>query len=111
MEARDDPRLDRVRGANREQALYSRLTVSADDIVIDPEQRRAVESAYRRGVHQAFAFAGDLVDDARTIAEARRALTRAENVAGELRYRRKTEGNMMLLDTIRGRLAGRRSKR
>jgi hypothetical protein len=107
MEAFDDPRLDRVRGPIMSKPLVS-LTISAADIVIDPEQRRAVEGAYRRGVHQAFALAGDLVDDAEALREARRLLQRAENIAGEFRYKRKAEGNGALLDAIRGRLSGRK---
>jgi hypothetical protein len=83
-----------------------RLTISAGDIGVDPELRGAVEAAYRRGVHQAIAFAGDLADQAKTLGEAQCVLARAENMAGERRYRRKNEGSMMLLDTIRGRLSG-----
>jgi hypothetical protein len=87
-----------------------RLTFSlADATAADlPKCRASHEAAYRRGVHQALAFAGDLVNRAQTLGEAQCILTRAENVAGELRYKRKAEGNMMLLDTIRGRLSGRK---
>jgi hypothetical protein len=83
----------------------SRLTISAGDFVVDPEQRRAVEAAYRRGVHQAIAFPGDLADQAKTLGEAQCILAQAENMAGELRYGRKNEGSTMLLDTIRGRFS------
>ncbi len=78
---------------------------------IDPERRAGYEGAYRRGVHQALAFAGDLVDGSITLKEAQRILTRAENLAGELRYRRKDQGNMMLLDHMRSRLARSRGGR
>jgi hypothetical protein len=85
------------------------LTVSLADATaadLKPGCRAGHEAAYRRGVHQALAFAGDLVDGANSLKGAQRILCRAENLAGELRYRRKDEGNMMLLDTIRGRLHG-----
>jgi hypothetical protein len=79
----------------------------ADATVADlaPERLAAREAAYRRGVHQALAFAGDLADRARTLGEAQCILARAEDIAGELRYRRKGEGRAMLLDHIRGRLS------
>jgi hypothetical protein len=72
---------------------------------LTPERLAAHEAAYRRGVHQALAFAGDIADRARTLRECQYTLARAENIAGELRYKRKSEGRMMLLDHIRGRLS------
>ena len=82
------------------------LTRSADATLADltPERLAAHEAAYRRGVHQALAFAGDVVDRAETLKDARRILCRAENVAGELRYKRKHQGRGMLLDYIGSRL-------
>jgi hypothetical protein len=106
-------RLVGVRGWRVRKPL-SRLTMSLADATaadLPPGNRAGHEAAYRRGVHQALAFAGDLVDQAETLGEAECILARAENIAGELRYRRKNEGNMMLLDTIRGRLSGRGRKR
>ena len=72
----------------------------------DPERLAAVKSSYRRGVHQALGFAGDLADQARTLGECQCILARAENIAGELRYRRKNEGRWTPIDHIRAR-AGR----
>jgi hypothetical protein len=82
------------------------LTHSLEDIAADltPERRAAHEAAYRRGVHQALAFAGDLVDEATTLKQARRVLTRAENMAGRLRFVQKNRGGGMLLDHIRQQL-------
>jgi len=76
--------------------------------VMDPERRAAHEAAYRRGVHQAFAFACDVAYQAETLKDARRVLRRCENVAGRLRFIRKDQGNMMLLDFIRARLSRRK---
>jgi hypothetical protein len=84
------------------------VTVSLRDATLadlPPERLAAHEAAYRRGVHQALAFAGDIADRARSLRECQYTLARAENLAGELRYKRKAEGGMMLLDWIRGRLS------
>jgi hypothetical protein len=89
------------------------LTLSLRDATaadLPQEYRANVEGAYRRGVHQALALAGDLADQAKTLGEAQCVLARAENIAGELRYRRKNEGRMMLIDTIRGRLSSPKPK-
>jgi hypothetical protein len=86
----------------------SRLTFSMADATaadLDPERGRAVEAGYRRGVHQALAMAGDIADRAMSLRECQYILARAENIAGELRYKRKNEGRMMLLDYIRERLS------
>ena len=90
-----------------ETAKSTSLTISLRDATaadLDPERRAAHESAYRRGVHQALAFAGDIVDRAATLKEAQRLLCRAENLAGRLRFIRKDQGNMMLLDHMRTKL-------
>jgi hypothetical protein len=84
------------------------LTVSLRDATaadLDPERLAAAEAGYRRGVHQALAFAGDIADRANSLRECQLTLARPENIAGELRYKRKNEGRMMLLDCIRGRLS------
>ena len=75
---------------------------------LTPERLAAHEAAYRRGVHQAPAFAGDLVDGSLTLKEAQRILCRAENLAGKLRYIHKDRGRGMLLDHMRSKLARRR---
>jgi hypothetical protein len=71
------------------------------------------EVAYRRGVHQAFDFAANVADRANTLTEVKFVLERALRIVGELRYRRKREGNVMLLDYIQDRLSAprRRSRR
>ena len=49
------------------------LTISLRDATaadLDPEQMAAHEGAYRRGVHQALAFAGDIADRAATLKSA-----------------------------------------
>ncbi len=86
------------------------LTRSAADIAADltPERQAAHEAAYRRGLHQGLAFAGDLVDEATTLNQARSMLCKAENLAGELRYKRKAEGNGALIDHMRSVLSRRR---
>jgi hypothetical protein len=71
---------------------------------LTPERLAAHEGAYRRGVHQALAFAGDIVERASTLKEAKRLVNRAESWAFKLRFVRKTEGRLMLLDYIRGKL-------
>jgi hypothetical protein len=89
-------------------AKTSRLTYSMADATaanLDPDRGRAVEAGYRRGVHQALAMAGDVADRAKSLRECQYTLARAENIAGELRYKRKAEGRMMLLDYIRERLS------
>lgn len=63
------------------------------------------ESAYRRGVHQALAFALELTASAGTVRGARARLARAERLAGELRGRRRREGAGALLDHMRLELA------
>lgn len=46
---------------------YHPKIINLGDILLtDPERRRAVESAYRRGVAHAFNLAGDLVHDGAT---------------------------------------------
>ena len=48
------------------------LTISLRDATaadLDPEQMAVHEGAYRRGVHQALAFAGDIADRAATLKE------------------------------------------
>jgi hypothetical protein len=77
---------------------------TAADLFADPGH----EGSYRRGVHQALAFAVDLLDRARTKDEARRLLASAEEYAGRLRFREKDRGNGMLLDEINGRLRRKR---
>jgi hypothetical protein len=79
--------------------------VTLADIKLDPAQLAACEGAYRRGVHQALALAGDIADSAQTLIEARRQLTKAENHAFRLRFTRKDEGRLMLLDHIRQELS------
>ena len=83
----------------------------ADTIDRDPERLAAHEAAYRRGVHQALAFAGDIADEAATLQEARRTLTKAENIAGRLRFIRKDEGRGALLDHIRTSLSRGRARK
>ena len=78
---------------------------------LTPERLAAHEGAYRRGVHQALAFAGDILERATTLKEAKRQLNRAESWAFRLRFVRKTEGRLMLLDFIRGKLATGRGQR
>jgi hypothetical protein len=75
---------------------------------LTPERLAAHEGAYRRGVHQALAFAGDIVERATTLKEAKRLLDRAESWAFKLRFVRKDEGRLMLLDYIRGKLRDRK---
>jgi hypothetical protein len=92
------------------QSIADKATVvSLADIKLDPERMKACEASYRRGVHQAIAFSGDIVDRSDSLKEARRLLTRAENHAGRLRFIRKDQGGGMLLDFIRQRLC--RNKR
>jgi hypothetical protein len=86
----------------------SRLTISAAEIRLDPARLAEFESAYRCGTHQAFAMACDLAYDAKTLAEARRMLCRAERLAGKLRFQQKKQGKGYLLDYMRSKLfAGR----
>ncbi len=88
---------------------FRRADATAADL--DPRTLRALEASYRRGVHQAIAFCGDIADGSVTLQEARRTLTRAENLAGRLRFIRKDEGRGMLLDHIRARLSGGRARK
>ena len=83
-----------------------KLTVTAADLAkeLTPERRAAFEGAYRRGVHQAFAFAADEAFRTRDVREIRRVLKRAETLAGRLRFLEKNRGNGMLLDCIRQRI-------
>lgn len=83
------------------------LTVTLVDLAADttPERRAAHEGAYRRGVHQAFAFVADVAYRTRDVREIRRVLRRAETLAGELRFIRKDQGNGMLLDHIRSKIS------
>src|SRR5262249_28347455 len=61
-----------------------KVTATAADLVkeMTPERLAAHEAAYRRGVHQAFAMAGDIAAGALTLGEARRSIRRAETLAG-----------------------------
>jgi hypothetical protein len=83
-----------------------KLTVTAADLAkeLTPERRAAIEGAYRRGCHQALAFAADEAHRTRDVSEIRRVLRRAETLAGELRFTKKDQGNGMLLDHIRQRI-------
>src|SRR5262245_22482843 len=87
----------------------TKLIRAAADIQIDPDRQRAVESAYRRGLHQAVGFAFDLVADAPTLAAARSILGRAESIAAEYRSTSRHPGRPPILDEIRQRLSKRRS--
>jgi hypothetical protein len=75
------------------------IVVRACDVE-EPDARamEVVEAAYRRGVHQALAFACDLVGRSGDHREAERRLADAADLAGELRACREDEGGGALLD-------------
>jgi hypothetical protein len=91
--------------------IHRPTTIRASDVIVDDDQAEHYERSYRKGVHQALAFAADLSDRASSLGELRRLLARAENVAADLRYRRKHVGRGMLLDEIGSRLHARRKAR
>jgi hypothetical protein len=85
---------------------YSRLTeaelslIPLSAVEFNPEKHKAMEAGYRRGVHQALAFAGYLIQRASSRRAAARLVARAEALAEDFRYVRKDEGGGMLLDLI-----------
>jgi hypothetical protein len=72
----------------------------------DPATRRAMEQAYRKGIHQALVFAYGLVERSAGRREALRRLGRAEHLVGELRYKRRDEDVGRLLEWLRREMAG-----
>jgi hypothetical protein len=66
----------------------------------DRDEIDRIESAYRRGVHQALACAARWLGQARDLDDARYALSLAVEQAHQYRYRRRHERERLLLDRI-----------
>src|SRR5262245_3169802 len=79
-------------------------TVVAEPATEGTIERLRVEESYRRGAGHGIGFCLGLLDRDETLGEARQMLAQAERLAGELRYRRANQDNLLFLDYIRGRL-------
>lgn len=78
--------------------------VSAKDQAVAERLRQAAESAYRLGVQHGLVLAGDLLEESLSLKQARRLLTRAENMAGEYRSLSRHPGSPPILDELRRRV-------
>jgi hypothetical protein len=81
---------------------------TAADLAADEKLHRISESAYRRGFNHGIALCYDLVGNSSSVAQARRTIGKADDLAYEHRSLRRFPGRPPLVDDFRRRLMRRK---